>query len=212
MPLKMETAMIMTMVILIEVIIRLARSRVMTWTWICCPNIQWWTLCPDEPTASLEICFSPKHLAHLFCLSLCRSHPSPCLVTYRVTVLAGTPRPKNTAGKTSEDTAMAKEGQGVVKEFPTPGPASLWYWFHSQLLNGMASPHQGSLAPNRSAFNFTQEGLVVRACVPSLAMLNDGMESHLKVLERLHIQCAVPEPPKILTICHTTAARNIFCI
>lgn len=30
MPLKMETAMIMTMVILIEVIIRLARSRVMT--------------------------------------------------------------------------------------------------------------------------------------------------------------------------------------
>lgn len=76
----------------------------------------------------------------------------------------------------------------------------------------MASPHQGSLAPNRSAFNFTQEGLGVQACEPSLAMLNDGMESHLKVLERLHVQRAVPEPPKILTICHTTAARNIFCI
>ena len=68
----------------------------------------------------------------------------------------------------------------------------------------MASPHQGSLAPNRSAFNFTQEGLGVQACEPSLAMLNDGMESHLKVLERLHVQRAVPEPPKILTICHTT--------
>lgn len=42
-----------------------------------------------------------------------------------------------------------------------PGPASLWYWFHSLLLNEMASPHQGSLAPNRSAFNFTQEGPTV---------------------------------------------------
>lgn len=76
----------------------------------------------------------------------------------------------------------------------------------------MASPHQGSLAPNRSAFNFTQEGLVEWACEPSLAMLDDGIESHLKVLEGLHIQRVVPEPPKSLTICHVTTARNIFCI
>ena len=74
----------------------------------------------------------------------------------------------------------------------------------------MASPHQGSLAPNRSAFNFTQEGLVVGAREPSLAMLNDGMESHPKVLDGLHIQRAVPEPPKILTVCHTTTARNMY--
>lgn len=76
----------------------------------------------------------------------------------------------------------------------------------------MASPHQGSLAPNRSAFNFTQEGLIVGAHELSLAMLKDGMESHPKVLDGLHIQHAVPEPPKILTICHTTTARNMFCI
>lgn len=120
-------------------------------------------------------------------LFLCRSLPSLCPVTYKGTVLVGTPRPKNTAGKTSGDTAMAKEGQRVVKEFPAPGPASLWYWFHSQLLNGMASPHQGSLAPNRSAFNFTQEGLTVGMHEPSLAMLNDGMEFHPWVLDGSHI-------------------------
>lgn len=74
----------------------------------------------------------------------------------------------------------------------------------------MASPHQGSLAPNRSAFNFTQEGLVVGAREPSLAMLNDGIESHPKVLDGLHIRRAVPEPPKILTVCHTTTARNMY--
>lgn len=44
---------------------------------------------------------------------------------------------------------------------------------------------------------------------PSLAMLN-GMESHPKVLDGLHIQCAAPEPPKILTICHMATARNVL--
>ena len=75
---------------------------------------------------SLENYIRPNHLAH-FSLSLCRLPHSLCPVTYKVTVLVGTPRPKNTAGKTSGDTAMAKEGQGVDKEFPAPGPASLWY-------------------------------------------------------------------------------------
>lgn len=143
------------MVCSIKVITRIARSRAITWTW---------TFCSSNPvivslpcTAFLIITASDQ--ITWFTSSFCRSPHSLCPVTYKVTVLVGTPRPKNTAGKTSGDTAMAKEGQEVVKEFPTPGPTSLWYWFHSQLLNGMASPHQGSLAPNRSAFNFTQEGL-----------------------------------------------------
>lgn len=76
----------------------------------------------------------------------------------------------------------------------------------------MASPHQGSLAPNRSAFNFTQEGLTVGMHEPSLAMLNDGMEFHPRVLDGSHIQLVAPEPPKILTICHTATARNMFCM
>lgn len=77
----------------------------------------------------------------------------------------------------------------------------------------MASPHQGSLVPNRSAFNFTQEGLVVGVREPSLAMLNDGVESHPKVLDGLHIWCAVPEPPKILTICsHGHSKKCVLCL
>lgn len=75
----------------------------------------------------------------------------------------------------------------------------------------MASPHQGSLASNRSAFNFTQEGLIVGAHEASLAMLHNGMESHPTILDGSHAQHAVPEPPKTLTICHMTAARNMLC-
>lgn len=183
----MKAAIVMT---LVKVMTGLASSRAMTWTWICYLTPPPRPQPRHSPSAlhylSENYCIRPNHLAHIS-LSLYRSPPSLCPVTYKVTVLVGTPRPKNTAGKTSGDTAMAKEGQGVDKEFPAPGPASLWYWFHSQLLNGMASPHQGSLAPNRSAFNFTQEGLIVGAHEPSFAMLDDGLESHPKVLGGLHI-------------------------
>lgn len=54
-----------------------------------------------------------------------RSFPSPCPATYKETVLVGTPRPKKTAGKTYEGTAMAKELQGAVEKIPntrTPHP------------------------------------------------------------------------------------------
>lgn len=155
----MEIALIVTVMLLIKVSTVLAR-RTLTWTWIFCPSKS--NDCPSCPALhSDNYCFKLKHLIHSFYFSLFRLPLSLCLVTYKATVLVGTLRPKNTAGKTSGDTAMAKEGWGVVKEFPTPGPASLWYWFHSLLLNRMASPHQGSLAPNQSAFNFTQEGLTV---------------------------------------------------
>lgn len=72
----------------------------------------------------------------------------------------------------------------------------------------MASPHQGSLAPNRSAFNFTREGLAVGTQEPSLAMLSNRMAAHPKVLDGLHTQRAVPDPPHILTICHMATAKQ----
>lgn len=75
-------------------------------------------LSPQSSSCSLT-CLSekyslrPKHLVHLPSLSLHRSPPSPCPVTYKVTVPVGTPKLENTAGKTSGVTATAKEGQGV---------------------------------------------------------------------------------------------------
>lgn len=74
----------------------------------------------------------------------------------------------------------------------------------------MASPHQGSLAHNRSAFNFTQEGLIVGAHEPSLAMLDDEMESYPKVLEGLHIQVCSPRAYNSHHLSHNHSKKHVL--